>query len=95
MTANRTARILDFWFGELIDGLADKTHRNRWYTFDSALDKEMGIRFGHLLTTAERIAPASLTAPNTQLAFIVLCDQFSRNIHRGTPKAFAWDHLAL
>lgn len=29
------------------------------------------------------------------LALIILCDQFSRNIHRGTADAFALDSLAL
>ena len=30
-----------------------------------------------------------------RLAFILLCDQFPRNIYRKTEQAFAFDHLAL
>ena len=33
--------------------------------------------------------------PRGTLALIVLLDQFSRNIHRGTPRAFAQDPRAL
>jgi uncharacterized protein (DUF924 family) len=33
--------------------------------------------------------------PKGALALIILLDQFSRNIHRGTPLAFAADHKAL
>jgi len=30
-----------------------------------------------------------------RLAEIIVVDQFSRNIYRGTPKAFQWDPMAL
>ena len=30
-----------------------------------------------------------------RLAFILLCDQYSRNVFRGTKEAFAYDHLAI
>ena len=30
-----------------------------------------------------------------RLAYILLCDQFARNIYRKQPQAFAFDHLSL
>jgi uncharacterized protein (DUF924 family) len=33
--------------------------------------------------------------PDSALALVILLDQLSRNIHRGTPEAFATDPLAL
>jgi len=35
------------------------------------------------------------TAPETMLALIIVLDQFSRNMYRGTKAAYAWDKLAL
>ena len=35
------------------------------------------------------------TEPRGSLAFVILCDQFSRNMYRDTPRAFAFDSLAL
>lgn len=36
-----------------------------------------------------------LSRPETALAYIILVDQFPRNIHRGNAEAFATDNLAL
>jgi uncharacterized protein (DUF924 family) len=88
--------ILDFWLGELTDGMADDAHRKQWFTPDSGFDGRCRDRFEHLLSQAAEGALAGwLTAPKSALAYIVLCDQLPRNIHRATPAAFAWDELAL
>ena len=80
--------ILHFWFDEL----SDKQH----FSKDPALDAAMRQRFG---TTLEAAARCELfgwraTAPG-RLAEILVLDQFSRNIHRDTARAFAQDALAL
>ena len=80
--------ILDFWFEEL----TDKQH----FIKDPALDDMMRKRFG---TTLEAAARCELftwrTTPQGRLAEILVLDQFSRNIFRDTPRAFAQDSLAL
>ncbi len=86
--------LLDFWFGELTDGQANKEQRERWFTVSPQFDEDCR-RFASWLG-ASRAGELDhwLTAPESCLAFIVLTDQLPRNIHRGTALAFAWDDLA-
>lgn len=42
----------------------------------------------------EPVEAARLVQTRQQLALVVLLDQFSRNIHRGSPQAFAYDRFA-
>lgn len=83
-----TQDILDFWFEEL-------TARQH-FVKDPALDAFIRTRFG---TTFEAAARCELWAWRTtaqgRLAEILVLDQFSRNIFRDTPRAFAQDALAL
>ena len=88
--------ILDFWFGELTDGFADTAHRTRWYAFDDAFDRLIQDQFAATLQAAcQSELNGWLDDPEGRLAYIVLTDQFSRQIHRGTAQAFASDALAL
>lgn len=91
-----TARdVLAFWFGEA-DGLADEAHQRRWFMPDAAVDADVRTRFGHLLPAALRgELDGWLQAPATTLALVIVCDQFSRQVHRGSAEAFATDGLAL
>lgn len=80
--------ILDFWFEEL----TAKQH----FVKDPALDAAMGVRFGTILEAAARCELyAWRGTPQGRLAEILLLDQFSRNIYRDTPRAFAQDAVAL
>ena len=80
--------ILDFWFEEL----TDKQH----FAKDAALDEAIRRRFGQALEAAARCELFAWRAtPGGRLAEIVVLDQFSRNIFRDTPRAFAQDSLAL
>ena len=88
--------LLDFWFGDLHNGLADEAHRKQWFTPDPAFDNACADTFKHLLAgDVEQQLASWLTNPEGRLAFIVLTDQLPRNIFRGTAQAFAWDELAL
>ena len=89
-------KVIDFWFGELTDGFSDAAHRGRWYAFDEAFDRLIEDQFSDALQAAQagELNPW-LDDSRGQLAFIVLTDQFSRQIHRGTTQAFATDALAL
>ena len=90
------AALLDFWFGDLTDGFSDAAHRTRWYAFDDAFDRLIRDQFAATLQAAcDGELDPWLDDPQGRLAFIVLTDQFSRQIHRGTAQAFASDALAL
>lgn len=87
--------ILDFWFGELDErGLPTDARMQRWFDSDPAFDDEIRGRFGHTLEQARELTGWRSTAAGT-LSLVILADQFSRNIHRGTARAFALDDLAL
>lgn len=80
--------ILHFWFEELRPA--------QHFAVDAALDETLRTRFGPTWEAACRceLWPWRAT-PQGRLAEILVLDQFSRNIHRGTPRAFAQDALAL
>jgi uncharacterized protein (DUF924 family) len=87
--------VLDFWFGTADDPLRDD-FRDAWFKVDPAFDQECRARFGALADEAAQGALARLgDTPEGALALILLLDQMPRNIHRGTPLAFASDDAAL
>lgn len=88
------AEVLDFWFG--CDAGQAQVARRRWFQATAEDDAMIRERFaGSLDAAAAGDLATWADAPHSRLALIVLCDQFSRNIHRGTARAFALDALAL
>jgi len=80
--------ILDFWFTEL----TPKHH----FAKDAALDDAIRTRFGVTVEAAARCELFAWRAtPEGRLAEVLVLDQFSRNVNRDTPRAFAQDALAL
>lgn len=80
--------IIQFWFRE--------TEPSQWWTRDTAFDELIGERFGELHRRAARCELfAWRSTPSGRLAEIIVLDQFSRNISRGTPACFAQDPHAL
>jgi uncharacterized protein (DUF924 family) len=80
--------ILHFWFTEL----TLKDH----FAKDAALDEAIRSRFGATLEAAARCELFTWrTTPEGRLAEVLVLDQFSRNVYRDTPRAFAQDALAL
>ena len=60
------------------------------------MDEAIRTRFGATLAAAARCELfAWRTTPEGRLAEILVLDQFSRNVYRDTPQAFAQDALAL
>ncbi|MEC5385213.1 DUF924 family protein [Uliginosibacterium sp. H3] len=96
MTMETTDSILDFWFGSSVDdALVAKEKSALWWAKDGATDQLMRERFASFLPLAAAGALDDwLGKPRGRLALILLCDQFSRNIHRGTPQSFAFDEQA-
>ena len=79
--------ILAFWLEEA--GPAG------WYAGGEEMDRTIRDRFQEDYNAAcDGSLSQWVTHPRGALAFIILTDQFSRNIHRGSPKAFASDGLA-
>ena len=94
--SDRIEDVLDFWFGELNElGCSSPEHRKRWWTKSTAFDEALGAQF---LSDYQAIVAGDRdewrnTARGT-LAYIIVLDQFSRNMFRGTPDMFAADELA-
>ncbi|PTX55754.1 uncharacterized protein (DUF924 family) [Litoreibacter ponti] len=67
-----------------------------WYQGGEALDAEIRDLFEPLWHRAmEGSLSLWMTYPSGVLAYLILTDQFPRNMFRDTPKAFASDKLAL
>ena len=80
--------ILHFWFTEL----TPKDH----FAKDATLDETIRARFGSTLAAAARCELfAWRVTPEGRLAEVLVLDQFSRNVYRDSPRAFAQDALAL
>ncbi|MFT4631281.1 MAG: hypothetical protein ACI8PP_000694 [Candidatus Pseudothioglobus sp.] len=89
--------ILKFWIGTAaLDSEAAKNRSKRWYTSSADDDEAMSVQFGATLKQAERGALADWQkTPQGRLALVILLDQMSRNIYRGTAQAYANDAHAL
>ncbi len=81
-------QILDFWFQQLSP--------KQWWAKDQQLDSFIADEYGktHAGATAGELWSWRETAEG-RLAEIIVLDQFSRNIYRDTPQAFASDKIAL
>lgn len=87
-------QVLRFWLGE--PGAPPLANTSKWFTKDSAFDQEIRDRFGAELEAARRGEREHWrTSPRGALAYVILLDQFSRNIWRDQPEAFAADEQAL
>ena len=87
-TTTDPAAVLHFWFDELSAA--------QHFAKDAALDAAIAQRFGPTLAAATRGELSGWRASTPgRLAEIVVLDQFSRNVWRDTPRAFAQDGMAL
>ncbi len=83
----KPGQVLDFWFG-------DEARPNWWEKserFDALVRATLGE--AHERAAAGRLAEWE-EAPEPCLALVILLDQVPRNVHRGTPRAFATDSQA-
>ncbi len=80
--------LLNFWFDEL--------KPEDWFSGNPTVDTRIRDRFAALYDRlCESIPDEAFKDPRTALAAIILYDQFSRNLFRGSAKAFETDALAL
>jgi uncharacterized protein (DUF924 family) len=96
MIATGFEDVLGFWFaGEPGADRAEITRQAEWW-FRGGADADIIARFPPLLEQAARGELDGWSQrPRSRLALIILLDQFSRTIHRGTARAFAQDPKAL
>ncbi|MEO5938217.1 MAG: DUF924 family protein [Sphingomonas sp.] len=85
---DQAREVLRFWL--------DETPAEKRFAKDPALDAEITERFGAWRDAVLARGTKGWTDdPVDLLGAIVLLDQFSRNIHRDSPRAFEGDALAL
>ena len=81
------ADVIAFW---------EMAGESRWFTKDAAFDGSLKVRFAKAL---EEARAGNFDhwgeTPEGALGLVILMDQVSRNIHRGSPLAFAADARAL
>jgi uncharacterized protein (DUF924 family) len=90
-------QVLDFWFGASgADGSLDPAKQKMWFGDGRKYDAEIKERFGALHERAGRgeLDGEWTATPRGTMALVVVLDQFSRHIHRGTPASFALDPAA-
>jgi uncharacterized protein (DUF924 family) len=93
---NRIEDILQFWFGVFpTTYTADVTKSDMWFKNGAAYDSEIFTRFG---VDYDRAINGELDhwvdSWRGRLALIIILDQFSRHIHRGTAASFSQDEKA-
>ena len=87
--------VLDFWFLPP-DNRDYGQARGEWFRKDDAFDAHIRARFGTLIDAAiEGGLRAWDATPHGALARLIVLDQLTRNVYRGTPRAFAGDAQAL
>ncbi|MCB1740966.1 MAG: DUF924 domain-containing protein [Gammaproteobacteria bacterium] len=89
--------VVQFWLGPSVDGPEPaETRRAFWYHGGEAVDMAIRERFEHRLRQA-LAGELDHWAHSAQgaLALVILLDQFTRNIYRSTPQAYAGDPRAL
>ena len=81
--------ILDFWYENELD-------YNKWFESGTKYDNLITTRFKDIHTDAsEGYLLNWLTDKKSYLAMIILLDQFSRHIYRGSKKAYENDEICL
>jgi uncharacterized protein (DUF924 family) len=96
MTQASIDDILEFWFGELsAHDSFDKSKEAMWWNGGEELDVEVRARFGDRVDAALKgELDAWADTARGALGLIILLDQFTRNIGRGSGDAFAGDAKA-
>ena len=80
--------VLQFWFQEISPA--------QWWKVDAEFDRLIAERFSEIHRRATRSELFEWRAePAGRLAEVIVLDQFSRNMYRGDPRAFAADTMAL
>ena len=89
MDISRAKEVLDYWFSK---GLYTADF-DKWFMKSQDYDEEIKEKFGDLLKEAEQGKGFSwLHTKDSYVAHIILLDQFSRHIYRGSGDSFKNDN---
>ena len=96
MSATTPKDVTTFWFRDATRSPEALERRGAvWFGAEPAFDHECATRFAASLEDAARGALDDWAGtPQGRLALVILLDQMPRNIHRGSPAAFAHDAQA-
>ncbi len=98
-TTSDPEEVLSYWFPEdLADANMEtlRRHGQRWMAGGPEVDREITERFGDVLERARRgELDHWAETPRGRLALIIVLDQFSRNVYRGSPLSYSQDEKAL
>ncbi|MFT5584179.1 MAG: hypothetical protein ACI9VR_001764 [Cognaticolwellia sp.] len=87
--------VLSFWYDSTPEQPSQKAQMG-WWKKDADFDQGIRERFGATWEQAKSGALNHWSAtPKGRLALIIVLDQFSRNLHRGSPLTWAQDPMAL
>jgi uncharacterized protein (DUF924 family) len=94
---DRIQAILQYWFDELDTlGMCPQAQNKLWFQSRPETDREIEQRFG---TDVRQALAGELNhwveEKEGLIALVILLDQFTRNIYRGTAAAFSGDQQAL
>lgn len=97
MNAKTSEAVIEYWLGDAVVSAEESKRRSKlWYGFDPEIDRQLSQQFKTSLQQAESGELDSwCDSPEGSLALVILLDQFSRNIYRGTRDAFKNDQKAL
>ena len=92
--SDKVNQILDFWFEDRNN--PPSSAKERWFKKSPENDEYIKSNFGADVEMASKGEYESWTKePSSLLALIILLDQFTRNIFRGSAEAFSQDAKAL
>lgn len=89
--------ILKFWFGDLkAEDVVGSNRMQLWFQKNPQTDEEIQNRFGNeVKEAASQNREDWKSTPRGTLAWIILLDQFSRNIYRNSPQSWKNDPQVL
>jgi uncharacterized protein (DUF924 family) len=96
MTASRAEYPTSQWVTDVLTFWFDELTFDDWFRGGEQVDEMIQLRFSGLhQELASGLPEGALGDPRTALAAVIVLDQFSRNLFRGTERAFATDDPAL
>ncbi len=88
-------QIIDCWFKDATSNRRDLPQVKRWFNGGNSFDEQLTQDYSDAVAKAGNGAFDKWMEDATgSLALLILLDQFTRNIYRGSAKAFAFDHKA-
>ena len=93
-TPSKTEDFEPAWVGEVIRFWFEELTEDHWFLKSDDVDRRIRERF---LTLHEQLVEnncSGVAASRPLLAAVIVLDQFSRNMFRGTPRAYAADAIA-